>query len=55
MSHHPHYTPAEARNQITRGRKDVALAWLEQVGCWPSDDSEIREVTRLANRLLGFA
>ena len=47
-------TVDEARTRIKRGNKAAALAWLEQVGSWPSDDEEIREVTRMANRLLGF-
>lgn len=47
-------TPAQAKRRIARGNKDAAWAWLDQVGSWPSDDREIREVTQMANRLLGL-
>ena len=47
-------TPDEARRRIAARNREAALAWLDQVGSWPSDDPEIREVTRMANRLLGL-
>ena len=35
-------------------REREALDWLERVGCWPSDDPEIRRRTREAERILKF-
>jgi hypothetical protein len=47
-------TPEEAKKRIFARNKEAALAWLEQVGSWPSDDPEVQEVTILASRLLRF-
>jgi hypothetical protein len=54
MADFEYQTPDEARRRIEARNKDAALAWLEQVGSYPSSDAEVREVTRMANRLLGF-
>lgn len=45
-------TPEQARRRIQQRDKTAALAWLDQVGSYPSDDPEIREVTEMARRLL---
>jgi hypothetical protein len=54
MGDYEYQTPTEAADRIARGNKLAALAWVEQVGSYPSSDPEIREVTQRANRLLGF-
>lgn len=38
------------RRVTTSGQ--TALAWIERVGCWPSDDEGVREITRAAERRL---
>lgn len=36
-------------------RPEEALAWLEKVGCWPSDDTEVQRRTAEAERVLRTA
>ncbi len=54
MVDYDYQTPGEAATRIAGGNKAAALAWVEQVGSYPSSDPEVRQVTELANRLMGF-
>ncbi len=54
MSQPTHQTPPDVDTAIARGDREAALAWLEQVGSWPSSDSDVQATTNAANSLLGF-
>ena len=44
----------DAKRRIDAGDTDAALAWLEEVGSWPSSDADIAALTRKAERVLGW-
>ncbi len=54
MSYYKFQTPEEAQSRISVKDKVAALAWLEQVGSWPSSDRQIQATTDAANDLLGI-
>ena len=51
---HESLTQPEAAKAIARRDRAAALAWLEQVGSWPSSDRDVALTTAAAEALLGF-